>query len=259
LAFLASKRQDPTFSSSARLAANAAIQSSLPASMASTKMNKNKKLRTEDKEVKDSPGKAAEAPEAAAAPLAGGDQEGAALPPFRLNAKKLFLTYPKLELSPEKVLTELMDKDLSIVDFVIGREAHQDGTPHIHAYLALAKKVNITNARRLDIKGFHGRYEGVRNPNKAIEYAAKGRQFVTNLNIEGGRLVTLKERLHLLAQKGETAKALEVLRKAPNALVLDKYSVWKRNIEQLSADSKSMAAGPRYPVTDYEFPEGIKD
>lgn len=69
-----------------------------------------------------------------------------------------------------------MDKDLSIADYVIGREAAppQDGTPHIHAYLALAKKVNITNARRLDIKGLHGRYEGVRNPSKAIEYAAKG-------------------------------------------------------------------------------------
>lgn len=84
---------------------------------------------------------------------------------------------------------------------------------------------------------------------------------MTNLNLPGGggRLVTLKERLHLLAQRGDTAKALEVLRKAPDAQVLDKYSVWKRNIEQLSADSKSMVAEPRFPVTDYEYPKVIKD
>lgn len=45
---------------------------------------------------------------------------------------------------------------------LIAEEKHEDGSPHLHAYLKLTKTVNIKNKNKLDIKDgetvYHGNY-----------------------------------------------------------------------------------------------------
>ena len=100
---------------------------------------------------------------------------------FRLSAVNLYLTYPKCNLGLDKVLDQLKEhlSTQIIKDYVIVREFHQDNTLHIHAYVKCARKVNIVNPNRLDLKNpetgetYHGNYQPAKLPNKVIQYIMK--------------------------------------------------------------------------------------
>lgn len=85
---------------------------------------------------------------------------------FRLSAKMLFLTYPKCDLSLNEVynyLNSLMEKKgIALQGHLIARELHEDGFPHIHAYLELSKKFDSKSSNCLDIEMhetiYHGNY-----------------------------------------------------------------------------------------------------
>lgn len=38
-----------------------------------------------------------------------------------------------------------------IKTYIVARESHEDGSPHIHAYLELDNKINVTNPRTFDL------------------------------------------------------------------------------------------------------------
>jgi len=94
---------------------------------------------------------------------------------FRLNAKKLFLTYPKNDTDKatvEKNLTDFFQDNLE--GYSIGQELHQDGTPHFHIVVLLKDRCDIKGAKKLDvIAGKHGNYVTCKNPKKCIEYTMK--------------------------------------------------------------------------------------
>jgi len=91
---------------------------------------------------------------------------------FRLSGRNLFLTYPKCLL--EKI--HVQEFLLSLVGceyMLVARELHQDGTPHIHVFLTLNKKLNTTSAKYFDIAGYHGNYQTARDSDDVIEYLKK--------------------------------------------------------------------------------------
>lgn len=94
---------------------------------------------------------------------------------FRLSNKKLFLTYPKIDLSLDSIWVSLnaLLADYGIEEYLMCREKHKDGSNHVHCYFKLSKQFNTRVPSSLDVGGKHGRYEGVRNRNKVIEYILK--------------------------------------------------------------------------------------
>lgn len=72
------------------------------------------------------------------------------------DVKNIFLTYPKC---PHDKLDMLSMFELklpnNIEHYVIARELHEDGSPHIHAYLRLKKVLKIRDMNYFDIKGRH--------------------------------------------------------------------------------------------------------
>ena len=84
---------------------------------------------------------------------------------FRLQAKRLFLTYPQCPAPKEILLQKLQEKlgQLGIEKYVIGQEEHKDGNLHLHAIVSMKKKCNIVSPRALDIEfdgvQYHGKYE----------------------------------------------------------------------------------------------------
>ena len=73
----------------------------------------------------------------------------------------------------------------------IGREAHQDGTPHLHAVVVLAKKFDTRDPRSLDImhelKCHHGNYAAMKGGlMKAVKYVTKDDKtpFLLGINME---------------------------------------------------------------------------
>jgi len=99
---------------------------------------------------------------------------------FRLNSKKLFLTYPQSTLGKLGVLEGLETYFKEKIDkYVISEEEHKENEEeqkhgvHQHVYLLLKSKVDIKNARALDIKGHHGDYLTMKNQEKCLQYVIK--------------------------------------------------------------------------------------
>lgn len=104
---------------------------------------------------------------------------------WRLNAKQLFLTYPKCPLPTEEVLAQL-NGSLPISKYVVAEEKHADGESHIHALLILERKINMTDVTKLDLVGieaekYHGNYQGARNINAIRKYVMKDGNYITNM------------------------------------------------------------------------------
>lgn len=99
---------------------------------------------------------------------------------FRLQAKNLFLTYPRCTMEKELVRDNLKGyfKE-NIKWFVIAREDHEDGTPHIHIVVSLKEKAHIRKQEDLDkITGSHGNYQAARNVMKCAKYAVKDQDYL---------------------------------------------------------------------------------
>lgn len=114
---------------------------------------------------------------------------------FRIRSKKLFLTYSKVLDIPN--LEELFLKSLkdSIIgsgsdlgmNYLIQKENHEDGTPHIHVYLEFETTQYITSREQLQVELLDpntgekviqvGKYEPVKNRDKVIQYIIKDMVF----------------------------------------------------------------------------------
>ncbi len=111
-----------------------------------------------------------------------GEEEEEPMPPppprFRINCKQLFLTYPQCSADKQVVLTSIIEK-LDPEWAIVCREAHEDGTPHLHCVIVLKKPKNIRGFTLLDsIAGQHGNYQAARNLLKVISYVTKTSEYV---------------------------------------------------------------------------------
>jgi len=98
---------------------------------------------------------------------------------FRMNARNIFLTYPRCNLSKETLLEELI-KIKPPHAYVISMEVHEDGAPHLHALLKYTKPINITNPNYWDVKGFHPNMQTARDVEAVKAYVEKDGNFIIN-------------------------------------------------------------------------------
>jgi hypothetical protein len=147
---------------------------------------------------------------------------------FLLSAKKLYLTYSKCPLELETIIQLLKEKLSSYIleEWVVVREFHENGDPHLHVYLKTLKKVIIKSPIFLDIKHdsltWHGNYQTARKPNQVIEYMLKGIKSKTDLNLyyspsmsnligDLGNYKNFYQSLIDLAKEGKVEEAMEFL------------------------------------------------
>lgn len=100
--------------------------------------------------------------------------------PFRLCAKKFLLTYPQHDGTKEELLDHLRTFG-AIKQYVICRELHSDGHPHLHACIEYDRKVDTTNPNHFDFQEKHGNYQSVRRWVNAVEYVKKGDDFIEEI------------------------------------------------------------------------------
>lgn len=126
---------------------------------------------------------------------------------FRLNARQLFLTYPKCDIPPEEALSLLQDR-IPIKDYIIAQETHQDGSLHLHCYLYLDRKVNVRDPSSLDLRCHHGNYQTCRSRAAVMKYVKKDGHYITNLALTVGDVWSTARQK---ARSGDLSGALEVL------------------------------------------------
>lgn len=107
---------------------------------------------------------------------------------FRINAKRFFLTYPRCNIEPTVLLSELRKKG-KIVQYVIGKEKHAEEDPllgdyHLHACIAYAKKLNIKDDKSFDIMGFHPHVESVKNWHQCAAYCSKDGDYIEAMEFD---------------------------------------------------------------------------
>jgi len=96
--------------------------------------------------------------------------------PSFYNGKRFFLTFPTLDRSPQELVAYLQAK-ATVKSYVVARELHEDGQPHLHAC------VEFTSIQRhgvdwLDSFGIHPNKQDPRNWKACITYTKKGGDYI---------------------------------------------------------------------------------
>ena len=180
---------------------------------------------------------------------------------YRLAAKNLALTYPNCELTKEEVL-ELLQCKLAgnLESYVISKEKHETGLPHIHVYLKLDKLINIRSEHYFDLKEYHGNYQSVKSKGNWIEYIMKGGDFITNLAIKDGKILKYYDQLINLVKEGKLETALKELESNGDSKdLLKNYSRYRSNLIDFNSKVNPPLNRSKYKKGDYNFPKEILD
>ncbi|XP_027075943.1 uncharacterized protein [Coffea arabica] len=105
---------------------------------------------------------------------------------FFINAKNIFLTYPRYVLPKQQTLDAIRNIQFPISSTYvrIAQETHHDGSPHLHCLIQFAGKFHTESVRFFDIKSpnlnsmFHPNVQGTRNSSVVRDYISKYGDFV---------------------------------------------------------------------------------
>lgn len=100
--------------------------------------------------------------------------------PYRLQAKNILLTYSQVDnedvfvRNPSAHFEHCCSVWGPIDVYRLGRELHQDGGTHFHAFIGTSDRCSTRNARLFDFDGYHPNVRAIRTtPGKAFDYAGK--------------------------------------------------------------------------------------
>jgi len=101
---------------------------------------------------------------------------------FRLNGVNLFLTYPQCRVLPKDAEAVVKGKLKHYEWSIWGSELHEDGSPHLHAFVRLSKPCDLRTPNCLDLVTTggvvsHGNYQVAKNPTSVLDYVIKGGDF----------------------------------------------------------------------------------
>lgn len=102
-----------------------------------------------------------------------------------------FLTYPQCPCPKEDCLDDLRDlvkekRNTTIEEYVVAEEKHADGSPHVHAFIKLGKRIRFKKDL-FDIiyegKVYHGHYEPAKCWTAVEKYCKKEGDYISNLDL----------------------------------------------------------------------------
>lgn len=101
---------------------------------------------------------------------------------FRLNAKRLYLTYPQCPIDLDTAMELLKDlfKQWTPTTIIVGQEKHSTGEKHLHVLVVLSETINVKDARFADLHGYHGNYQSVRSLIRTAKYVLTMRSFISS-------------------------------------------------------------------------------
>lgn len=110
---------------------------------------------------------------------------------FRLQAKRLFLTYPQCAISKELAQENLNIHFPNLTWYIIAEEQHKDGTPHLHIALESEDKLHLSGVKGTKIldalvacsshpNGKHGNYQAMKSVKGSVEYLIKDNSYLVH-------------------------------------------------------------------------------
>lgn len=191
---------------------------------------------------------------------------------FEIKAKKLFFTYPKCPIQPEKALEQLkvifrktFGKD--ILEYTITREQHKDLNFHLHCFFQLNSALRTRKDKAFSLKKgdqhFRGNYQGVLNKEAVLKYILKrpwGSPLMSkNLNerFRDSKLLSLEETMMLLAEEGHIQRALDLYRKEKPKKFLMNHDRIEKSLQKLYA--KKVGLVTKFPISSFNVPKEMEE
>lgn len=101
-------------------------------------------------------------------------QPDSSRPPFRLQGKYFFLTYARCDEPGDDLLLHLLELSPGRPNFIrVAVESHEDGTPHLHAGIRYADRIDIRSELHFDYRGFHPNIQKCSSWGAVLNYLAK--------------------------------------------------------------------------------------
>jgi len=91
---------------------------------------------------------------------------------FSYDGVHVFLTYPQCALEREQLRDFLLQVAPDCA-YIICRELHDDGNPHLHAYVHFGGRRRFTSDRAFDVEGYHPNIQKPRSGADCIKYCRK--------------------------------------------------------------------------------------
>jgi len=102
--------------------------------------------------------------------------------PFRLQGKNFIVTWPQCSETKEVVLERILEFFGDTLEFaVVSHENHADGSPHLHAAIALNRKKHYRIPTCFDsLANSHGNYQVAKSLRASVKYVAKDGDFIAH-------------------------------------------------------------------------------
>jgi len=101
---------------------------------------------------------------------------------FRLNCKRIFITFPKCSVDKVTALSRITQSSKTKhCQAIVAQEKHKDGDPHLHVYLESPKNFNVRSPSYFDfIGGKRGNYQKVKFREACVAYVTKETDYVSH-------------------------------------------------------------------------------
>lgn len=155
---------------------------------------------------------------------------------FHITAKHLFFTYAQCPVSKEFAY-DFLERTFDFDKCAVAEELHQDGSPHLHAYVLLKRRRDFRSPTFADIIGpdgsiYHGNYQSCRSFKAVFKYVNKGGNVKANFTIDDLKVSTRKEiALNILQKRMKPHEAVE---EYPQLLF--GYKRFKADLEEYKRD-----------------------
>lgn len=118
--------------------------------------------------------------------------------------KGWFLTYPQCNETKEDLLQYLQTK--VIEESVVCEEKHEDGSPHLHAFVKLKDAIKLKDAPTyFDFNNYHGNYQPAKSWSAVKDYVKKDDNYITyNLDVESAQQKKSKRNRQLMEEDVDT-------------------------------------------------------
>nr|UFP62928.1 AC1 [African cassava mosaic virus] len=186
-------------------------------------------------------------------------------PRFRVQAKNVFLTYPKCSIPKEHLLSFIQTLSLpSNPKFIkICRELHQNGEPHLHALIQFEGKITITNNRLFDCihpscsTSFHPNIQGAKSSSDVKSYLDKdgdtvewGQFQIDGRSARGGQQ-SANDAYAKALNSGSKSEALNVIRElVPKDFVLQFHNL-NSNLDRIFQEPPAPYVSP-FPCSSFD-------
>lgn len=181
---------------------------------------------------------------------------------FHLQAKRFFVTYPKCDLDKTMVVEWFVSQH-AVHQAIVSEEKHEDGDPHLHAYIVFEKAKRLSKADIFDLNGFHPNIQSVKNMKETVRYITKEDKEPAQHNISYKEILAGKSsKFAIIAQSVMDGKSLLDINATDPGFVLqhkrklEEYQVWvimkKPRLDLLPWQPVPVPAfGPEYQIATW--------